>query len=161
VKYKNSIQFKALILLLVFSLNTVVGFACAVGMDMGFNTQHHENTDAITHQHEEGTPPHHHDKTSGSHHHSDADNHHQQPIDKSDSKDNCCNDSVLQFAKLDKTVTNAVKVNFNNTLFVALIHVFYLSDILSSSQVAKHLPAVRWCFPPPPDIRVSIQSFQI
>ena len=130
-------------------------------MDMGFNTQHHENTDAITHQHEEGTPPHHHDNASGSHHHGDADNHHQQSKDKSDNKDNCCNDSVLQFAKLDKTVTNTVTVDFNNTVFAAFVQVFYLSDILSTSQVAKHLPVVRWCFPPPPDIRVSIQSFQI
>lgn len=147
----------------MFSLNTIVGFACAVGMDMdmGFNSKHHETTGAITHQHEEGTPPHHHDKTSGSHHHSDADNHHQNPIDKSENKDNCCNDSVLQFAKLDKTITNAAKVNLDNSSFISLIYVFYLSDILSTSQVVKHLPVVRWCFPPPPDIRVSIQSFQI
>ncbi len=161
VKYKNSIQINAIILLLVFSLNTIILFACALGMDMGFRSQHHENSDAITHQHEEGTLPHHHDKASDSHHHNDADNHQQQLKDKSDNKNNCCNDSVLKFEKLDKTVTNTVKVNFNTPVFVALIHIFYLSDFLSTSQITKHLPVVRWCFPPPPDIRVSIQSFQI
>ena len=37
------IQLKAALLLLVFGLNTIIGFACAVGVDMGFNTSHHHN----------------------------------------------------------------------------------------------------------------------
>ena len=145
----------------MFSLNTVVGFACALGMDMEFNSQHHENADAIAHQHEEGTPSHHHDNSSGSHHHDDMDNHPQQSKSEQNKKDNCCNDNVIKFEQLDKSITNAVKVTFNSTVFAALVHVLYFSDIVSASQVTHQLPIARWCFPAPPDIRVSIQSFQI
>ena len=43
--------------MLVFSLNTVIGFACAVGINMGFNTTHHheeEATEAVVHIHKDG-----------------------------------------------------------------------------------------------------------
>lgn len=137
-----------------------MAFTCAMGMDMGFNTKHHEKADTIAHHDGEGTPPHHH-KASDSHHHNDADNHHQQSKSESDKKDNCCTDNVIKFEQLDKAVANAVKANFNNAVFVAIVNVFYLTDALSASLVNKHIPSFRWCFPPPPDIRVSIQSFQI
>src|SRR5689334_8615019 len=38
---KNSIR--AALLLVVFSLNTVIGFACSIGIDMGFNSTHHSS----------------------------------------------------------------------------------------------------------------------
>lgn len=122
----------------------MISFACSVGIDMSFNSKHHHAEEKVTIDHH------------GSHH-NEGNNHYK----SKDGKDNCCNDSILQFAKLDKTVTATVKVNFNNTVFVAAIDVFYLSDILSTSQVTNHIPLARWCFPIPPDIRVSIQSFQI
>jgi len=52
MKSNKVIQLKAVFLLAVFILNTMVGFACAVGMDMGFNSKHHH--------HKEGTTLHHH-----------------------------------------------------------------------------------------------------
>ena len=42
MKQTTHIQFKAAFLLLIFSLNMFIGFACAVGVDMGFNSHHHE-----------------------------------------------------------------------------------------------------------------------
>jgi len=63
---KRSIQFKAAFLLIAFSLNTVIGFACAVGLDMGFNSHHHKES-AI-----EVSENHHQNK---SHHHGEADIH--------------------------------------------------------------------------------------
>lgn len=55
MKKSKSIQLKAAFLLTVFALNTVVGFACSVGVDMGFNSGHHEekNTGAV-HVHANG-----------------------------------------------------------------------------------------------------------
>ncbi|MEO6136122.1 MAG: hypothetical protein ABIP35_13280 [Ginsengibacter sp.] len=52
----KSIQLKAGFLLVVFSLNTIIGFACAVGLDMSFNSSHHveEVTKAIVHVHVDG-----------------------------------------------------------------------------------------------------------
>ena len=35
-------QLKAAFLLMVFMLNIVTGFACCMGVDMGFNSHHHE-----------------------------------------------------------------------------------------------------------------------
>ncbi|SIO50913.1 hypothetical protein [Chitinophaga niabensis] len=52
MKLSRTIQLKAVFLLAVFTLNTMVGFACAVGLDLGFNSKHHH--------HEEGTTLHHH-----------------------------------------------------------------------------------------------------
>lgn len=52
MKRSKTIQLKAVFLLAVFILNTMVGFACAVGLDMGFNSKHHH--------HKEGTTLHHH-----------------------------------------------------------------------------------------------------
>ncbi|HEY5631199.1 MAG TPA: hypothetical protein VIR31_03660, partial [Nitrososphaeraceae archaeon] len=47
---KNKIR--ALALLTVFSLNTVAGFACSVGVDMGYNAHHHEHGKKHLHKHE-------------------------------------------------------------------------------------------------------------
>jgi hypothetical protein len=53
MKLSRTIQLKAVFLLAVFTLNTMVGFACAVGLDMGFNSKHHHHKDdTITHHHQ-------------------------------------------------------------------------------------------------------------
>ena len=41
MKKNSSIQLKAAFLLIVFALNTVLGFACSMGLDMGYNKSHH------------------------------------------------------------------------------------------------------------------------
>ena len=82
MKKNSSIQFKAAFLFLVFSMNMVVGFACAIGVDMGFNTTHHHDTEAVkVHTHANGKKHEHHNKT---------DQHHQQK--KNTEKEGCCND---------------------------------------------------------------------
>ena len=63
MKKNKSIQFKAAFLLLVFSLNMVVGFACAMGLEMGFKTTHHHDIDAIkVHTHANGKKHEHYNK---------------------------------------------------------------------------------------------------
>ena len=64
----RTIKFKALFLLVSFSLNSVVGFACSLGIDMGFNSghHHHEHNDEEqpkeSHTHENGHGHSHHSK---------------------------------------------------------------------------------------------------
>jgi len=142
MKRKKSIQFKALFLLIVFSLNTVIGFACAVGIDMGFNSPHHEESVAgslIRHHHGANI------KNHGS---------------KND-KDNCCNGEVMQFQKIDKVLTSSITF-INSVSFTSYRASFYNIDILShSTQIADIKYFVRSHHPPIPDIRIAIRSFQI
>ena len=145
----KSIQYKALFLLIVFSLNTVIGFACAVGLDMGFNSHHHGESAT------EVSENHHHDK---SHHQDKADIHHHQT---NNDKDNCCNDEVMKFQHVDKNI--ATSFSSINPLFCTLFVVsFYNIDILASNNRLSDLKYFfRSHHPPIPDIRIAIQSFQI
>ena len=146
---KKSIQFKAALLLIVFSLNTVIGFACAVGLDMGFNSHHHEES-AI-----EVSENHHHDK---SYHHSDADVHHHKA---NNDKDNCCNDGVMKFQKVDKNIATSFNL-INPLFFTSFLASYYNIDLLSSNnRISTIKYFVRRHHPPIPDIRIAIQSFQI
>ena len=146
---KKSIQFKAASLLIAFSLNTVIGFACAVGLDMGFNSHHHEQN-AI-----EATENHHHDK---SHNHGEADIHHHKANNE---KDNCCNDEVMKFQKVDKNIATSFS-SINPVFFTSFLTSFYNIDILSSNnRISEIKYFVRSHHPPIPDIRIAIQSFQI
>ncbi len=145
---KKSIQFKAAILLIVFSLNTVIGFACAVGLDMGFNSHHHEES-AI-----EVTENHHHDK---SHHHDEADIHHHQT---NNNKDNCCNDGVMKFQQVDKNIATSFSL-VNPLFFTSFLISYYNIDILSSNNRISEIKYFVRSHPPIPDIRIAIQSFQI
>lgn len=145
----KSIQIKAAILLIVFSLNTAIGFACSVGLDMGFNSHHHEES-AV-----EATENHHHDK---SHHHDEADvQHHQSNNDK----DNCCNNEVMKFQQVDKNVATSFSL-ISPVFFTSFFASFYNIDILSSTnRISDVKYFVRSHHPPIPDIRIAIQSFQI
>jgi len=145
----KSIQFKAAFLLIVFSLNTVIGFACAVGLDMGFNSHHHEES-AI-----EVSGNHHHDKF---HHHDEADIHHHKA---NNNKDNCCNDEVIKFQQVDKNVATSFSLS-SPVFFTSFLASFYHIDLLSSNnRISTIKYFVRRHHPPIPDIRIAIQSFQI
>ena len=76
MKRNISIQLKAALLLIVFSLNTVIGFACAMGVDMGFNTHHHdeeEATETTVHVHADGKKHQHHNEAAKHYHDSNKD----------------------------------------------------------------------------------------
>jgi len=139
-------QFKAAFLLIAFSLNTMIGFSCAVGLDMGFNSQHHH--EAIN------------TETSG--HHSIADHHlhknHQDQHQPGDA-DNCCHDKVSKIAQLDKLVPDAFSISVNYSFLSAP----FFNDMVSlpsfRNGAIKYF--IRIHHPPIPDIRIAIQSFQI
>ena len=155
---KIYIKIKAAFLLIVFSLNTIIGFACAVGIDMGFNATHHHD--------EEATEVSMHVQADGKKHihHNEAIKHHDEPNNdhkSKDGKDSCCHDKVIQFAQLDKNVPQSSGV-INPIFFITFISSFYNSEILFSSQVTPNIKYfVRNYHPPIPDIRIAIQSFQI
>ena len=153
----KSIQLKAAFLLFVFSLNTVIGFACAVGFDMSFNSNHHEVevTKTAEHVHDDGKK-HLHNIEAADHHDENVKDHHE-----TSDKDNCCNDQVTKIIQQDKAIAPSVNI-VSPVFFTALISSFYNIDILLSKGVDSHLKNfVQSHHPPIPDIRIAIQSFQI
>ncbi len=153
-----SIQLKAAFLIVVFSLNTIIGFACAIGIDMGFNIFHHheeEETEAVIHIHKDGKKHVHQEVAK---HHDEADNDHH----KKDSKDNCCNDKVIKFNEVDKSSSHSFNAGVNPIFFTTFLASFYSIDIFYKSYVNTGSNYfVRSHHPPIPDIRIEIQSFQI
>ncbi len=155
MKILTSIQLKALFLLTVFALNTVVGFACNLGVDMGFNKRNHPtekaNVPATTHIHANGKKHIHHNKK--------VDNH--QENKKTSGKNGCCKDAVVKFQNVDKALSQNIKVSLDAPVFVAIISTFYCIDALKINNNYPEKHYTRFFYPPPPDIRIAIQSFQI
>jgi hypothetical protein len=159
VKSKTSIQLKAAFLLIVFSINTIVGFACAIGIDMGFNFTHHDEKTIETSGHVHADGKRHQHQNIVTKHHEAANNEHHK---LKDDKNNCCNDKVTQFAQLDKALSPSLSFLVNPLFFTALVSTFYNIDISFLSQRSLTIKYfVRSHHPPIPDIRIAIQSFQI
>ena len=149
-----SIQLKASFLLIVFGLNTMVGFACAIGVDMGFNTTHHHDEEATeVHQHADGIK---HD-----HHNQAAKHEHEENKSEKKEKKGCCNDEVQKLQSLDKALNQNAKTSVDVPAFVAIVSTFLGIDIFTSTKAYPPKYITRYFYPPPPDIRIAIQSFQI
>ncbi len=152
MKKIKSIQFKAAFLLIAFSLNTIIGFACAVGLDMGYNSHHHhdeEVTKVAVHIHGDGKQ-HQHYKRADSNLHK-----------KTNDKDDCCNGNVTKIAQQDKAIAQSINI-VSPVFFTAFIGGFYNAGTLLSTGIDSHFKYfVRSHHPPIPDIRIAIQSFQI
>ncbi|MEO6584654.1 MAG: hypothetical protein ABIO05_10035 [Ferruginibacter sp.] len=165
MKRNTSIQLRAAFLLMVFALNTLVGFACAAGVDMGFNTKHHEedkSLGAAVHVHKDGKKHLHEVKKEShqqnkSHHQEEANNEH-----KSGSiPDNCCNDKVINFQQSDKSVPNSLSI-LHPVFFTSFITSYFNINSTPYKNVATNKKRfVRGHHPPIPDIRIAIQSFLI
>jgi hypothetical protein len=155
----TSIKIKAALLLLIFSMNTVIGFACSVGLDLGFNSTHHHEEEATAgasvHVHAGGKKHHIESKATDHQNKLNADSYKSQ-----EDKDNCCNDKVTKFSLLDKAIPQPFTVN--PIFFTVFISSFYNIDILGASQFTKSTKyLVRGHHPPIPDILIAIQRFQI
>ena len=158
MKLTTSIKIKAALLLVVFSLNTVVSTACAMGLNLDFNSSHHvlEATESAIHIHAGGEKHDHEmdeaNKASGStafHY----DNY------TASQKDNCCTEELMQFQQLAKNLS--AKTSIDMPVFVAIISTFLGIDIFKSVRVPSKKYSVQYFHPPQPDIRIAIQSFQI
>jgi hypothetical protein len=144
--------------MLVFSLNTALGFACSLGFDMGYNKQHHGEetvtTPATSHCHQEkmAVPSsQHHDENKAS-----LDN--PQPAN---TPDDCCSNGVTSFNLLNKTVPQAV--SFVHPAFSnAFIPSFYQVSILPQHDTFKNIRSFAQSYHPPiPDICIAVQRFLI
>ncbi len=134
-------------------MNTLVGFACATGVDMIFNTHHHEEeaTKIAIHVHADGKKHLHH-KEGSKHHHDEK---------GSSKKEDCCNDKVLKLSQTDKAIPHS-NIIINPVFFTTFTVSYYSINISCSSQVSTaNKYYVRGHHPPIPDIRIAIQSFQI
>ena len=164
MKRIKSNKLKAAILLSAFSLNIVIGFACSIGLDMGYNSKHHddhESSEAVVHIHADGRKHIHHEKKKA-HQHGNAHQHEQnhQSSKSNKEKDNCCSDQVLKFEQTDKSVPSSLNI-IHPTFLIAFFEVFYDITLPSLGVVKDIKQFVRSYHPPITDIRISIQSFQI
>ena len=141
LKKRNiSMRFRAGFLLVVFSMNIIIGLACAIHIDRLFYPGHHQE---MAHK--------------GSHHHDQVDHHNK----SKGAKDNCCNDHVVKFTQLDKSFPHCF-AGLNAIFFTTLISTFYNIDVLHTSKSSASIKYfVRSHHPPIQDIRIGIQSFQI
>ncbi len=157
MKRSPSIQLKAVFLLIVFSLNTVVGFACSVGLDMGYNNSHHQEEKTVLAHRE--VPAHQHTKAHSHDEQNSLSNDHHS---SKKTKDNCCTDEAAKFAKFNKLTPQSIDFSIHPVFFTAFLSSFYHFDVFASnSNIPNNKFFVRTHHPPISDIRVAIQSFQI
>jgi hypothetical protein len=158
-----SIQLKAAFLLIVFSLNTAVGFACSVGFDIKFTGSHHgKEKVSITHKHTE--PHHREEKTIAAHKHDNSHQHDGAITDDHQSektKDDCCTDEAIKFAQIDKRAPQSFDFSFHPVFFALFLTSIYNFDVFSDKLIAHRKYFVRGNHPPIPEIRIAIRSFQI
>ncbi len=156
---KKGTYYKALFLLLVFSLNTMVSFACS--FSSFFHGFHHHKSSATTIEH----------KHSGSHHDShDQKNKHDHGIQSehkhesgspNNSKDDCCSKSVIKIEKVEKAISRTIEVP--HTIFVASLFATYVKLFSLQDLKKTFFPDyIRWQHTATiQDLRIVIQSFQI
>ncbi len=132
-------------------MNTVIGFACAMGVNMGYNVHHHESEEMGQQDAMHSVSMHHEETSNSGHHH---------PANES-SKDDCCSHSVKDLTLLSKIVPN--QNNIVQPVFViAFIGAYINADVFSYANISTNLHLfVRSHHPPILDIRIAIQSFQI
>ncbi|MGH2552629.1 MAG: hypothetical protein ACRDEB_02865 [Chitinophagaceae bacterium] len=160
-----------MVLLAVFSLNTVLGFACSIGLGLVYNKNHHREkaTEPGMHDHHShpGNSHHHESEKATSHHHTDGttrDHHNENKNAKDSNKDlpkddDCCTSEVFKFNSLDKNITNQkTGVEYPSWLMITGIDL-YISKLYFTAIPLLHCS--RFLFPPPPDILAVIQKYQI
>ena len=142
---------KATLLLIVFSLNTVICFACAIGLDMGFNHQHHhEGDETIT------RIPSYHPHTS-SHQGQRGKDH-----DKSKDDKGCCNYGLMKFAQVDKLRSQSSNFAVSPVFFKTIVSSYYNILAFPASRATRSIKYfVQSHHPPIPDIRIKVRSFQV
>lgn len=154
----------------------MVGFACALGVDMGFNTSHHNDAEVgEMHIHADGKK-HNHEKESANtithEHNKDVNHHHDNstgpvkpvPGEKNITAKNsggCCSDEVQKFQNLDKNLNQTVKSDINVPLFAVILSTFFGIDFINIVRAEPTKYKTRFFYPPPTDIRIAIQRFQI
>lgn len=151
-----TIRIKAIFLLVIFSLNSIMGFACSIGLNLGYNQHHHaeeqESSHAITNEYASENPDHCDAVETG-----DAPDDASSPAKQHD----CCKDEVLKFTLLDKSVCSSIKIDAPAHFAFDVAAMYFLS-IWSSQHISTIHYYVQSDHPPiSRDIRIAMQSFQI
>ena len=129
----------------------VISFACAIGVDIKFNTTHHETAAVKVHTHANGKKHEHHNKVY---------QHHEKKKGNEEKK-GCCNDAVVKIYQFEKTVPQS-NIVVTPIIYSAFIASYFNIDIFSISQIAGNAKYFLQNYHPPiTDIRIAIQSFQI
>lgn len=144
--------FKAALLLLIFSLNTVVSFACSfTGL---FHSLHHAS------EHKTEITPHQH-KDVSAHRHLDGHQEHEEGGTPLNSEKDCCSKLVVELDKVEKAISkpiSAPSLSFINGLFASISDRVPVAP-LTSNHIRQEW---RWRLNATiPDLRIVIQSFQI
>ena len=163
MKVQRADMIRALFLLAVFSLNTVVGFACSIGIDMGYNSSHHKDGASHSSKKAHSHKSEHKHSHGAAHNHADPHKHAKASGTAKNTQDDCCANDVTKFIQLDKSVA---KTHFNlqlPTFLVAFTSIF-IQPSLNENSLANSsglLTVRRSCSIYDTDIRIAIQSFQI
>ncbi len=163
-------KIKAFILLLVFSLNTLTGLACAAGFNFQTKKSHDHSAKSPDKAHQHGNSKvhaHDHGDLTGHHSHSEAILHHDHATSKTHeapSEKDCCTDEVVKLCLLDKAIFKTTqKIISLQSGVVYLISDFILTTDIHAEAFVKLKPPLLRSWPPAShtDIRIVIQSFQI
>ena len=148
---KVTIQVKAAFLLVVFSLNSILGFACSLGIDLGYNREHHSEKQRSSGISKEGRESDHcgfpaqedESNSTPSQHH------------------DCCKDEVVKFTLSDKNPVSSIKLDAPTHFALDVAAVYFLA-IWNPQRVSTVHYYVQSDHPPIlKDIRIAVQSFQI
>jgi hypothetical protein len=139
---------KALFLLFIFMSNTLVGFGCSLFME----SDGHQHRHGLEHQHV--APMHHHKTNFGA------------AIKNSTSKitdkeDSCCKSLVNNFLVQGKLLPDHAKTNLKVSALAPVPLTYRSIPEEKIFFVSQHRIRQHRYRPPTPDIRISIQSFQI
>ena len=145
-------RIKALFLIVVFSTNTIAGFACSIGIDMGYNSHHHSHEKAHHHVANKNEPKHIH-------------NHTHFPIAqfKNGASDDCCSNDVAKFALLDKSVVNN-NLDLQAPIFLLVFSATFFPQTINESGLSVNSTfqfVRRSSFLNDTDIQMAIRRFQI
>jgi ABC-type nickel/cobalt efflux system permease component RcnA len=143
---------KAIFLLVIFLLNTVVGFGCALGMEENHNDENHSHAKAAVHEHKD-------------HQHNHAKSHEHQiasmPGLDFSKEDPCCKKVVNELTIQSKLMPETAKVLVVLPVVWLTNYAYTLLFPVSSIEPDQSGYLDHRYRPPNEDIRISIQSFQI
>ncbi|MFF5383322.1 hypothetical protein [Pedobacter suwonensis] len=141
---------KAIFLLVIFLLNTVVGFGCALGMEEDHDN--HSHTKAAVHEHKD-------------HQHNHGESHEHQvtsiPGLNFSKEDPCCKKLINELTIQSKLIPGSAKVLVVLPVVWLTNYAYTLLVPVSSIEPDQSGYVDHRYRPPNEDIRISIQSFQI
>jgi len=168
MKRSRSIQYKAIFLLTVFSLSTVVSFACAAGLNMGYNEDHHKTQDTPSAMERSLISDGDHKHASvnygaSSNHKKERGHQVNKSVDtKESTPDDCCRDEAAKFEKSDKLSPQTLNYNLQaQSITLAIKPNFHLDAITDFLHIPNSRYFIRNHHPPIADTRIAIQSFLI